>query len=556
MKALIFFSDRSIMYLSGKTLHFRIPMRKYALLLLPFIAYAALSQAVPSTLPTTAPTADIELGQLFESRVAGIQFQPPAGGTLVRQIEGGDLVRFVYPEKNWDLKVRVVHLAKPVPLSFIPTPNLSGGLLEMTVADLKTRDPSADVLLQEVKDFPPYQAGMLAARCNAGVDRGLVQEAIFKSDDQTFYTLQLTTPARSRDQKGDDDDPGEVLAAATFEKMLGTVKLIDRQQLKQEQDQRLIRTRGLFAIWDEKKLRSILIPDQYLRVVRDGKDAGYVQVSEHVANHAGNDGVEIVLRSQMTLEPAAPVVPSTPAPPAPTGIVVPTAAPVAPPIAEPLPIKSIRQTTMFVTFDRWHEDWSIITTFDNGHGPPAMSSELGNSDMQLRRILDREKAAAMWKEPGKHDQQPPVIEKQKYTLSVSQYTKTQAGSPVVRELPVFYLPQALGQLLPRLLPLNDSQTYMFASYVNNQREVMARYVDVMPEQEVDLEGQKVQAVPVRDRIGVEGAGTTHYLTRQGQWLGSVSDDRKLMVLPTDADSIRKIWKDAQLDEPPAAAQVR
>src|ERR1019366_2008115 len=206
---------------------------------------------------------------------------------------------------------------------------------------------------------------------------------------------------------------------------------------------RLIRTRGLFAVWDEKKLRSILIPQQYLRVVRDGKDAGYVLVSEHVANHAGNDGVEIEIRSHITIEPdapsAAPVATPSAAPP---GMVVPTAEPVAQPIAAPTAVTTNRQSTMFVTFDRWHEDWSIITAFDSGQGAPTMTSELGNSDMLLRRILDREKAAQMWKEPGKHDQQPPVIERQKYTLSVAQYTKTQAGTPVVRELPVFYLPQA------------------------------------------------------------------------------------------------------------------
>src|ERR1700733_9494407 len=110
-------------------------MWKFSLLLLPFLASAAIGQAVSSTQPAIVEAANTDLGPLFESRVAGIQFQPPAGGTLVRQIEGGDLVRFVYPQIGWDLKVRVVHLAKPLPLSFPPTTNLSGGLLEITVAD-------------------------------------------------------------------------------------------------------------------------------------------------------------------------------------------------------------------------------------------------------------------------------------------------------------------------------------------------------------------------------------------------------------------------------------
>jgi hypothetical protein len=516
------------------------------LLLAVFLTPIALAQPSPTTTPSPIDTAEIPLGQLFESRVAGIELRPPAGGTLVRQIEGGDLVRFVYADKNWDLKIRMVHPAKPIPLSLAPIGNLSGGLVEMTVADVKTQDPTAEILLQEVKEYPPYKVGMIAARCNAGTDRRLIQQAIFRSDDQNFYILQFTTLGRRRDDNSPNDDPNEVLAAATFEKVLGTVLLIDRQQLKKEQDERLYRTRGLFTQWDEKKLRSVLIPEQFLRIMRDGKDAGYVQVNERIANHAGNDGVEIELRSHITIEADAPVAPTIV--PSPTGMLVPT--PVTPAVQLTVPagpITTDRQSKLFVTFDRWHEDWSIITNFDNGTGLPAtISSELGNSDMQLRRILDRQKAAVMWKEPGKHDQQPPVIEKQKYTLSVSQYTKTQASRPVERELPVFYLPQALGQLLPRLLPLDDAQGYMFASYVSNQREVMARYIDVLPEQEIELDGEKFQAIPIKDRIGVEGTGTTHYLTRHGQWLGSISDDQKLVVLPTDANTIRKTWKNAQL----------
>src|ERR1019366_8951838 len=219
-------------------------MWKFSLLFVPLLACAATGQAIPATQPAIVDAGNTDLGPVFESRVAGIQFQPPAGGTLIRQIEGGDLVRFVYPQKGWDLKVRVVHLAKPLPLSFAPTTNLSGGLLEITVADLKASDPTAEILLHEVKEFPPYQAGMIAARCNAGIARGLVQQAIFRSDDQTFYMLVLTTPARRRDDHSPGDNPGEILAAATFEKVLASVKLIDRQQLKKEQDQRLIRTRG------------------------------------------------------------------------------------------------------------------------------------------------------------------------------------------------------------------------------------------------------------------------------------------------------------------------
>jgi hypothetical protein len=45
---------------------------------------------------------------------------------------------------------------------------------------------------------------------------------------------------------------------------------------------------------------------------------------------------------------------------------------------------------------------------------------------------------------------------------------------------------------------------------------------------------------------VDGAPTLHYLTRDGQWLGSVNEEQKLTVLPSDAETIRMLWKDAKL----------
>src|ERR1019366_4876990 len=103
-------------------------MWKFSLLFVPLLACAATGQAIPATQPAIVDAGHTDLGPVFASRVAGIQFRPPAGGTLIRQIGGGDLVRFVYPQRGWELKVRVMHRAKPLPLSGPPPANLSGGL--------------------------------------------------------------------------------------------------------------------------------------------------------------------------------------------------------------------------------------------------------------------------------------------------------------------------------------------------------------------------------------------------------------------------------------------
>ena len=68
-----------------------------------------------------------------------------------------------------------------------------------------------------------------------------------------------------------------------------------------------------------------------------------------------------------------------------------------------------------------------------------------------------------------------------------------------------------------------------------------------------INDQRVVAVPIRDRIGVDGSATTHYMTKDGRWLGSVNTDQKLQVLPSDRDSLEPIWKNAL---PPVAAPGR
>ena len=105
-----------------------------------------------------------------------------------------------------------------------------------------------------------------------------------------------------------------------------------------------------------------------------------------------------------------------------------------------------RLAKMYVSFDRRHEEWSITT--NTGGGPLGMvsTSELGNSDKELHRVLDRQAEGAV--PVDKKDPHEPRIRAQdKYHLSVSNYARARSGNPVERDLPPFYLPQALGQLL-------------------------------------------------------------------------------------------------------------
>jgi hypothetical protein len=85
--------------------------------------------------------------------------------------------------------------------------------------------------------------------------------------------------------------------------------------------------------------------------------------------------------------------------------------------------------------------------------------------------------------------------------------------------------------------------------VSDAGEVMMRYVDVEPERYVTLGGKRVRAIPVTDRIGYEGATTIHYVSPEGQYLGTVNEESSLTILPTDAATLERLWKDVNLTRP-------
>jgi hypothetical protein len=88
-----------------------------------------------------------------------------------------------------------------------------------------------------------------------------------------------------------------------------------------------------------------------------------------------------------------------------------------------------------------------------------------------------------------------------------------------------------------------------ATYVTDAREVMLRYVEVKPIQQVTLAERTFQAIPITDHIGVEGSVTTHYVSPSGQYLGSENKDTKIIIIPTDRETLARLWPKLKLLRP-------
>ena len=270
------------------------------------------------------------------------------------------------------------------------------------------------------------------------------------------------------------------------------------------------------------------MPEQWLRVIHDGKDVGYSYIVEQIAQDLPRKGV--IQEGHGTGDA--------------DGVLVGMRSRTVPEADQQMDVEK----WMFVTLNRRHEAWQMTNLTQNNKGAKESSAEYGASDLKSRSIVDSNLERGELTKKGEDKQQPPVRIVDQYSLNVNHVSKT-AQKPLNTDLSPWYLPQALSYMLPRLVYANEGKSYLFLTYVSEENEVVNRFVDVGYEREVDLGGKKVRAIPVTDRIGYEGTRTVHYVAPDGAYLGSVNADTGITVLPTDAATLEKLWKDVNLTRP-------
>jgi len=463
----------------------------------------------PAGVAEVDPAAEAMLGPAFESRAAGIALRPPEGSKEIRRGLPDEIVCFVQENRQWVLRVMRFTLPNPTPLSEYKDAagKLLPGVLEQTTAALLTANPGAELLRQDVANVDDGDVGMIAIRYNLGTVHKLLQQGLIRENDRVYYVLEFTTPGAPPLTPAEVVHPAERAAVDTFAGVLDSIKLFDRGGIKQDQEMRLFRTRELFLSLTEERLRAAIVPQQWLRLIKNGKDIGYTYIIESDQKPDKGTGLSIGIRSRTYPEPG---------------------------------VQVDAESWFFTTWDRKQEEWSNVAALKRAGSLPEYVTELGSTLHRLKPVPDEAV------QDGDNRGVQPVNER---TLEVMFISKSGALPAIKQDLPPFYIPQALGQIIPRLLPLKRQTTYLFAVYVPDQRSVMLRYVDVEPERDVKFGGRSFRARAVKDRIGLEGSVTTHYITAAGEYMGSVNADSKIVVVPTDADALKKLWKDADLSAP-------
>jgi hypothetical protein len=484
---------------------------------------AVIGGDAPSALPilkdrpdSTEDAQQGALGEPFQSAAAGISLRPPAGGNEITRAGTDTVLERVDEQKQWMFKVSQIALGRPMPLRPYQDPETGqqqDGLLALTLAQRRQSLGDIQVLRQEFMPLPSLgpgaavgEAGVLAYRSSTGKTPTLTQEALVRSSERVYFLIEYVTQAGS----GAGGAAAAQTATTTFNQILNSVRLMDRVAVRLDQEQRLFETRSLYVNLSADRLKKAIVAEQWLRLLRDGKDIGYTYVVQEPSNRGLKDGLLVGMRAFTAPEAGTQVA---------------------------------GETWLFCSFDRRMEAWTNTAVIQNKSGASEVN-EVGSTEASVTTVLDPNAP------PSKDDaMQPRARQREVYHLNVRTWSNTTTAKPFDRDLPPWYLPQALGQMLPRLLPLNEPRNYLFASYVSDKQQVMLRYVDVEPMRNVVLNGQTVLAVPIEDRIGLEGPPTYHYMSPEGSYLGSENKQSGITVLPADAATLRRLWPNANLSRP-------
>lgn len=505
------------------------------------VSFQAVAQeaVLPGRPDAATPAGGDELGPEFASLAAGISFRPPGGMQQLRKVTtGDDIVQFADDKRQWLFKLSRVVLNTPAPLE---TEIDAGkrvtrvGMLESSAQGLENDMGGAEILRQDVVNISDLPVGRLAARFKSGPDTArLTQRAIIQANEQLYYVFDFSSPAP---REGDVSiDNRTKVAVNTFNLVLDTVKLLDQREVMRDQTDRLFRTRAALVNLTEEVLRNVIRKEQWLLITQAGKPLGYTYIVERIGsdiprtgqglnlpNRGGADGVLIGVRSRTLPEGGKQV---------------------------------DAETWQWMSFDRKHEVWSNIAILqepdptDKTRTRKDKGGEFGSSDATTERIVDRNLEPGEKRSDGSIDEKQPSVRQQEvYTLNVTPVNRTGENQPITRQLPPFYAPQAMGSLLPRLLAKNEGKTYLFAQYISDRKEVLKRFIDVGSEQQVSLGGRSFRAIPVKDRIGLEGSVTTHYISPAGDYLGSENQENDIMVLASDAATLEKLFAKVDLTAP-------
>lgn len=394
---------------------------------------AAVAQMPPP--PATSQPAIGDRGRLDDAPYVdgsfGFSIKTPAGSIVQREkrIVGPadvEIVRFVQPELAWSLVVRLSESSR--------TPDTDSILAEIT-RSLQAQHQEVKPVRGEAARFAGRDGVRFAATFVGENQTWLLQQAVIIKSSTEYYSLIFISPF-------DDRQP----ATSTFDKIAASFEILRTEEAQREINEALKRGQALIQsiAADPKKLLSLQPHDDFLLVLQDGKEIGFVHINATPFERGANRGVGVrewgwLFKPDGTTQ---------------------------------LLHDMFEGTGLF--FSRWE---TMVRTISPVPNATAVITSLAQLERGLR---------------------------QKDTLLVTFTRKvddTELKDRAITIEPSFVSP-ALILLLPRLLDLNKPELYAFSAFNSDRRGMSLRTFRVLGQKETLIDGRRTQVFTIQDSEGL------------------------------------------------------
>jgi len=397
--------------------------------------------------PGQATQPAVSLGPTCVDGEMGFSIRPPADAQLVRHgpDEPGQrptlfqLVSFPVQQRGWNLAVQVMRTAPGEPIA-----DSAERIVERTVKHL-----GLTLLDRRPQKVDGRDAVRLSARGPfAGSEVHLFSVVVTATETKRFV-VEFSGPAAD-----------VVELSATFEAILDSFRVLitsrDEAALRQASQAAV----ALLPSIVTQGMADRLTPTSYYRLLSNGKDVGYMVVSEKPRALRGTTGVQIIERGWL-FESAG-------------------------------DIKRV-ENDLFVSNDLTQERW-----VNRVH-------HIGVATQQ------RSRGYALTQVEG-------VRQHDTLLVSHSAGPAPRLSGNKAFELSSDYIPQVLIRLLPRFLVGGKAEPVAFTCYDTKGSALLTRRYDPIGWDVIELDGKSVSAYRMEDRLGLTAEPAVMWVDRQGRLL--------------------------------------
>jgi hypothetical protein len=471
------------------------------------------------------------LGPIYKDEVAGIKIAPPVGSRIINRA-GLDLVSFVNDAKQWGGDVQMVVVKQKMSIADYLTS--TAGELGKTFRDVQVLD-SRELTFQghdagRISITMQAELGAIAGKKNTGGPAEIVslfrQQLVVQLADNQFLVLMLYVPLK--DQK---------VAATTFEAMLSTFEILNRQELVKRREAAVVLGKQWLAQRTADELKNKLQPTpQLFRMKAGGADIGFLRFDLKEASRQNTTGIQVAITSRgfrPTGENAS-------------GQYIAYWAYSGTPNNRTKTDYSSWESTTKTVLNRPNVPLDRQTFWVNEVGTVQLESSSRFSDEEIEQ-LRKEREELLKDKTLSADKVPPPIPApvRSYHMHV-----IYGGDPSQPPVPAYdvsialehpaVLPSVLDYLWPRVVDLTKPSEMTFVAYSADpkNKKLMYRTLSVIGKDRIMLDQHSAECTRCQDEIG--DAITTLWVDADGKILMMRTGDQSLLM-PTTDEEMARLW---------------